>query len=165
MINLGIVIAISEYTDDAKNLPACTRDGEAVLHVLRASDRFAEILHLEANTTASQVKSQLADFAKSHIGKEIGEIVFYFTGHGEFIGNEFYYLMTDYQSRKRNQTALQNSELDGIIRGLNPNIFVKIVDACHSGINYIKSADEFDEYLKSTDQQFRRLNGAVFLSE
>jgi hypothetical protein len=40
---------------------------------------------------------------------------------------------------------------------LNPRLYVKIVDACHSGVTYIKSADEFTEYLKSAQPAFNKL--------
>jgi hypothetical protein len=157
MINLGVVVAVSEYTGDAKNLPACREDGAAIAHVLKASGRFDDILHIDTETAGTSVKQRLAEFAKTHKGKEVGEVFFYFTGHGEFIGDEFYYLLTDYQAKKRNQTSLDNSELDGIIRALSPRLFVKIVDACHSGVSYIKTPDDFREYLKSADKKFEKI--------
>lgn len=157
MINLGVVIAVSEYTADAGSLPACRQDGAAITHVLRSSGRFEEILHIDHDTTAPIVKQRLADFAKKYSSQEVGEFVFYFTGHGEFAGDEFYYLLTDYQSKRRKQTSLENSELDGLVRALSPELFVKIVDACHSGVAYIKSADEFQEFLKSGNKNFKKI--------
>jgi hypothetical protein len=157
MINLGIVIAVSDYFGDAKNLPACREDGAAIASVLRASGRFNDILHVDNDTIGTSVKQKLADFAKAHKGKEINEVFFYFTGHGEFVGDEFYYLLTDYQTKKRNQTSLENSELDGIVRSLSPKLFVKVVDACHSGVSYIKAPDDFRDYLKSADKKFEKI--------
>lgn len=156
-MNLGVVIAVSEYTGDAGSLPACREDGAAVAQVLKMSNRFSEVLHIETNTIGTTVKQRLADFAKAHSEKEIEEVFFYFTGHGEFVADEFYYLLTDYQTKKRKQTSLENSELDGIVRALSPKLFVKIVDACHSGVSYIKSADDFTEYLKSANRKFDKV--------
>lgn len=157
MINLGIIIAVSDYSGDAKNLPACREDGAAIAHVLKTSGRFHDVLHIDADTIGTTVKQRLAEFAKTHKDKEIGEVFFYFTGHGEFIGDEFYYLLSDYQAKKRNQTSLENSELDGIVRALSPRLFVKIVDACHSGVSYIKTADDFRDYLKAADKKFEKI--------
>jgi hypothetical protein len=157
MTCLGVVIAVSEYTGEAGNLPACRQDGMAIAHVLKSSGRFDDILHIDSEAIGTNVKQKLADFAKTHKGKEIDEVFFYFTGHGEFVGDEFYYLLTDYQAKKRNQTSLENSELDGIVRALTPKLFVKIVDACQSGVTYIKTPDDFKEYLKGADKKFEKI--------
>src|ERR1700738_3156993 len=157
MTCLGVVIAVSEYGGDASGLPACRQDGAAIAHVLKSSGLFDEILHIDAETIGSNVKQRLADFAKVHKGKPVDEVFFYFTGHGEFVGDEFYYLLTDYQAKKRNQTSLENSELDGIVRALSPKLFVKIVDACQSVVTYIKTADDFRDYLKAADKKFEKL--------
>ena len=141
----------------AKNLPACREDGAAIAHVLKTSGRFDDVLHIDADTIGTTVKQRLAEFAKAHKDKEIGEVFFYFTGHGEFVGDEFYYLLSDYQAKKRNQTSLENTELDGIVRALSPKLFVKIVDACHSGVSYIKTADDFRDYLKAADKKFEKI--------
>ncbi|MGX7743295.1 caspase family protein [Rhodopseudomonas parapalustris] len=156
MARLGIVVAVSDYGGE-KDLPACRRDGLAMARILKSAGRFDDVLHIDADTTAAVVKEKLADFAKLHQGKEIDEVLFYFTGHGEFFGDEFYYLLTDFQAKKRSQTSLENSELDGIVRALSPNLFVKIVDACQSGVSYIKSVDDISEYLKAADKKFRKL--------
>jgi hypothetical protein len=66
--------------------------------------------------------------------------------------------MSDYDSRRRNQTCIQNAELDGLIRTLKPALSVKIVDACHSGVSYIKSPEDFRNYLeKSAQEGFQKL--------
>ncbi len=41
-----------------------------------------------------------------------------------------------------------------MVRPLAPNLFAKIIDACHSGVSYIKDTNNFREYLKSTGGQF-----------
>ena len=151
MADLGIVIAVSDYTQDAKPLPACNRDGAAMAEVLRLSGRFDDILRIDQETKSTQVKQRLAAFIKSHRATEIEEVVFYFTSHGEFHNNAFYYLLTKCQQRRLRQTSLENNELDNIVRSINPSLFVKIVDACHSGMTYIKTPEEFAEYIKSAN--------------
>jgi hypothetical protein len=157
MTNLGIVIAVSDYLGDTGSLPACRRDGAAIVEVLGSAGKFHDILYIEQDTNSTTVKQKLAEFIKNYSEKDIGEVVFYFTGHGEFFGQDFYYLLTDYQQRRRKQTALQNSELDNFIRALRPKLFVKIVDACHSGVTYIKNSDEISEYFKSSKSNFEKL--------
>lgn len=157
MINLGIVIAVCEYVGGASNLPACSQDGLAMAKVLEIEPRFDDVILIDGDTRSSTVKSRLIEFINRYKGKEIGDIVFYFTGHGDFSGDEFYYLLSDYDPKRRKQTSIENSELDDLIRNLNPSLFVKIVDACHSGVAYIKSADDFHDYLKSAKAQFRKL--------
>ena len=157
MVNLAIIIAVSQYSGDAIGLPACSQDGKAVAEVLRASGRFNDILQLDSDTSSTTVKQKLSEFVESYRNSQLNEMFFYFTGHGEFDSNNFYYLLSDYQTKKIRQTSLENSELDNIIRNLSPALFVKIVDACHSGMTYIKSPDAYNEYLKGTGQGFKKL--------
>jgi Caspase domain len=157
MASLGIIIAVSNYSADVGQLPACSRDGVAMADMLRISGQFADILHIADDTSSTNVKQRLSEFVSQHRGEEIDQVAFYFTGHGEFVGDELYYLLTDYQPRRRRQTSLENREVDNIVRSLNPRLYVKIVDACHSGVTYIKSHDEFTTYLKAAQPTFDKL--------
>ena len=157
MINIGIVIAVSDYSGDAAPLPACGKDGEAIAALLKSDPRFDDVLLISGDTKSSVVKPKLIDFLGKFKGKEIGDVVFYFSGHGDFSGDDFYYLLSDFEQKRRKQTSLENSELDNLIRHLSPALFVKIVDACHSGVAYIKSTDDFREYLKGATGKFNKL--------
>jgi Caspase domain len=106
MTNLGIVIAVSNYAGDATPLPACVRDGEAIAALLRSDARFGEVMLISGDTKSSAVKAKLIDFLNRFKGKEIGHIVFYFSGHGDFAGDDFYYLLSDYEQKRRKQTSL-----------------------------------------------------------
>lgn len=157
MTNIGIVVAVSDYSGDATPLPACGRDGAAIATLLRSDPRFDEVLLISGDTKASVVKPKLIDFLNKFKGKEIGDVVFYFSGHGDFSGDDFYYLLSDFDQKRRKQTSLENSELDSLIRHLSPALFIKIIDACHSGVAYIKSGDDIREYLKSATGKFKNL--------
>ncbi|MDH3031452.1 caspase family protein [Methylobacterium fujisawaense] len=159
MASIAVVIAVSNYGGPPNDLAACAQDGLAIKELLEASGRFNRILYVHDNTTSTVVKTQLAEFIKAHHNQEIDEVLFYFTGHGEFIAGtgELYYLLSDYNSRHKRSTSLENSEVDDLVRPLNPKLFVKIVDACNSGKTYIKSRDEIDEYLKSAHAKFSKL--------
>jgi hypothetical protein len=157
MTNLAIVIAVSEYGTEADNLPACKRDGALMASVLEASGKFSEILVISDKTDSAFVKEQISSVIRNYKNKDVNEVLFYFSGHGRFVNDEFYFIMSDYSSRQIKTTSLENSELDSLIRSLKPNLFVKIVDACNSGVNYIKKPDEWENYLKSMDSTFNSL--------
>lgn len=156
MINLGIVLAIHNY-EQLGQLPGCWKDGEVISKALTMESRFTDVLVIRDDVSSSIIKARIIEFIDKYKDSEIGDFVFYFTGHGEYHGNDFYHLLPDYDPKKRNQTALQNSELDNLIRNLNPALCVKIVDACHSGISYIKDHRDFEEHLKSTQSGFKKL--------
>ncbi len=152
MKNLAVILAVSTYLR-ADPLPACTRDGEAVAEVIKSSGRF-ETLVISGDNGAAEVKQELVEFVNANKGEKIDQFVFYFTGHGDLVGEEFYYILSDYEKTRIKQTSLENSELDNLVRSLVPQLFVKIVDACHSGVSYIKSAEQLQEYIKGTKDRF-----------
>lgn len=157
MKNLAVVVAIATYLDKENNLPGCINDGEAFYTLLNASNKFSDILYLKGEVSSTALKKKLTDFVKLYKGEEIGEFVFYFSGHGDFYGDNFYYIPSDYDSKRRMQSSLQNSELDDIVRCLQPSLFAKFVDACHSGQAYIKSTETFKDYLETTKPGFKNI--------
>lgn len=58
----------------------------------------------------------VAGIIAKYTGKEVEEIFFYVTGHGQFYDNEFYYLLSDFDKTKRKKTSLENTELDQMFR-------------------------------------------------
>jgi len=52
------------------------------------------------------------------------------------------------------QTSLQNSEIDNWLRTLNPKLAVKVVDACHSGVGYVKDRQYLQTLLQKTTNRF-----------
>lgn len=155
-MNLGIIIGVANYRDPLVSLPACMRDAQAISGLLKASSKFEEVLFLASDTSSASLKKQLIDFITAHKGKQVEEVFFYYSGHGEFSGDEFFYLLSDFDSRRRKQTSLENSELDNVIRTLSPDIAIKVIDACNSGIPYIKESDAFTTYLKGTQNSFNK---------
>lgn len=155
-MNIGIIIAISDYIDkELSNLPACQNDATAMAKLLRSDSKFDDILIIDESTKASEVKSKVTEFVSKHKANEIKEIVFYYTGHGELVDNEFYYLLSDFDSSRRKQTSLENSEVDNLLRSLSPNLTVKIVDACQSGTRYLKDRSALSEYVKKNRHEFK----------
>ncbi|HDX8590384.1 TPA: caspase family protein [Aeromonas dhakensis] len=155
-MNLGIVLAISDYGSQQNDLPGCKIDGSAISSIFKSDDKFDDALIISENTTSGNVKGQLIDFINKYKDKEINDVVFYYTGHGDFSGNEFYFLLSDYDSSRKKQTTLENAELDNLLKTLGAKVTVKIVDACHSGQAYIKDSDAFDKYLHDTKSRFAK---------
>ncbi|HCE3405209.1 TPA: caspase family protein [Vibrio parahaemolyticus] len=153
-MNLGIVLAVSDYGNPQNDLPGCDADGQAISTILKLDDKFNDLLVLSENTTSANVKTHLIEFINKHKEQEIEEVVFYYTGHGDFSGKEFYFLLSDYDPARRKQTTLENAELDNLLKTLGAKVTVKIVDACHSGQAYIKDSDAFDKYLNETKSSF-----------
>lgn len=147
MSNLAVVVAVSEYIGQ-NSLPACKNDGRAIAHLLKATGRYDHVLLIDEDTNSSAVKGRIASYIKEN-KEPVDEFFFYFSGHGDFDGSDFQYILTDFNEKKRKQTTFSNEELDGMVRAVSPKLYVKIVDACHSGVAYIKGPEELGEHLKS----------------
>lgn len=155
-MNLAIVIAVSNYSNPSNNLPASKKDGEIISGILSNSKKFDEILSIFDNEPSLKIKEILSNFFSKHKGEKINELFFYYSGHGEFSNDEFYYLLSDFDRKRKNQSSLQNSEVDDLIRTLNPEIVVKVIDACQSGTSYIKENDVLNKYFNDTKRGFNK---------
>jgi len=152
-MNLAVIVGISNY-GGSNDLPACKIDAEAINNVIKLTSKFDKMLTISDTTTANEVKDRLVKFVEEHKGQAIEEVFFYFTGHGEFYDNEFYYLMSDYNNLKRKTTTLQNTELDNLLRSLNPKLAIKFVDACNAGVTYVKEDNALEKYIKQSQNTF-----------
>lgn len=152
-MRVAIVLGVSRYVEH-NNLPACRNDAALIADLLHATGAYGEVLKLVDEQPTVAVKEKLVDFFERHYGGEIEEVLFYYTGHGEFMNNEFYFLLSDFTASRRKQTSLQNSELDGWLRRLEPGVAIKIVDACQAGVHYIKDPTAFKKYLQSTPERY-----------
>ncbi len=154
-MNIAILIGVSEYKQGIQDLPGCEHDIMAFDKLIKATSKYDDILSISDNSDSSKIKEKLVNFINLYKASEINEILFYFTGHGDYANDDFFYILSDFDSENRTQTSLQNSELDNLLKSLNPQLVVKIVDACHSGVNYIKGLEALDAYIKSTKSQFQ----------
>jgi hypothetical protein len=155
-MNIGIVIGVSEYSDSKNNLPGCKVDSENIYAILNKSNKYDDILILDKKMSSATLKEKLTDFISSNKTNQIDELFFYFTGHGEFFNDEFYYLLSDFEPTKRKQTTLQNDEVDTLIKTLKPNLVVKVIDACQSGKSYIKEYNVINKYFEKTVEKFNK---------
>ncbi len=155
-MDIAIVIGISKYTDTNNNLPGCKNDAEAIYKTLQKAEKFDPILYINEDETSAKTKELIIKFISEHQNKQINELFFYYSGHGEFSNEQFYYLLSDYDSKKKNQTSLQNNEIDDLIRTLSPNLIVKVIDACQSGASYIKENNVLTKYFDESKKGFRK---------
>jgi hypothetical protein len=151
-MRIGILIGISEY-DNYNDLPGCDNDIKAINEVLNTSKEFDEIKVFNKRVESSNIKSELSNLFSEWKGNDIDELFFYFSGHGSFINNEFYYILSDFEETQKRQTSLQNSEIDNMIKSIKPKMVTKVIDACQSGVSYIKGNTNIVEkyYSKTTD--------------
>ncbi len=153
-MKIAILIGVDIYTSQLGNLPACKKDVKLIKEILEATGEFSEILFISDNCNSDYVKSTISNFVSEIKDEQIDEVFFYFTGHGDFYEQQFYYILSDYNTSKRKQTSLENSEVDNWLRNLNPKLTIKVVDACHSGTTYIKSQSAINEILEKSTSRF-----------
>jgi len=154
MARIAIIIGVSTYVRQ-QHLPACANDAELVRFVLNCSNEYEDILYLAGpDTNSDEVKHQLTQFVEKHKARsDLDEVFFFYSGHGQFIDDEFYYIFSDFDDSRRNRTSLKNSELDGYLRTLCPNLAVKIVDACNAGVQYVKDVGGLSEIIEKGSKE------------
>ena len=163
MKNLAIIISVSDY-QNALDLPACKKDIEIMEQLLCATPKY-DILCINDPIGKGEVIQRIENFLpKNDDSTDIGEILFYFTGHG-YQDTEAHFVLYNTSLEKINTTSLNNNEVDAIARRYNPKLYVKIIDACQSGLSYIKSASMDDklEICPRWDKPEKGLENGIFM--
>lgn len=152
----AILMAQSDY-QNVNKLPACKNDLTHMTNLIEETHSYDKVIIIDDKTsTASDAKDKIIQFVETSKGEQLDEIFLYFSGHGDFDGKEFYYVWSDYLNTKKRQTCLQNSEIDALIKQLSPKMVIKVVDACHSGIPYVKDNDSMAKFLTSSEKDFNK---------
>lgn len=142
-MKIAILLGIAKYQNPVDNLPACDVDLDLMDHLLHATGEYQDIVTVSGNDRkAGDVKNEMSEWFAKYVGQPIDEVFFYYTGHGMFADGEFHFPLYDYEETRLRQTSLSNSELDSWLRSLHSELTVKVIDACHSGISYIKGGNE-----------------------
>lgn len=157
-MRLAIIGGISDYLFQQK-LEACGNDAATMRAFLDATKTYSDICILDREITGADAKKVISEFIQKHRGNQVEELLFYFSGHGDRVEDDFFYALSDYRPEKRESSGLRNSELDSLIRNLAPELTVKIVDACYSGSTYIKSEDDIGPVVQKSakDNQLKKL--------
>ncbi|MBO2642408.1 caspase family protein [Shewanella algae] len=154
-MNLAIIIGVEKYqSSNFDDLLACKNDAKVVSEVLNNVKDIKETLYINDNEAGYEVKRKISDLIEKYKGEVIDELFFYFTGHGDRYEDDFFYLLSDFDLTKRESTGLRNSEVDDWIKTLSPKLCVKVVDACFSGAQYIKSESNTEIELKKSAQKY-----------
>lgn len=145
MKNIAILIGVSDYKNKSNDLPMCENDVEAIHRIVLASQKYEIVEVIKGNVNSSQLRNRIIEIEKN-IDEDVGELFFYFSGHGYVLKNHFYFCTSDTDLNDINSTAIEHEQIDDIVRRINPRLYVKVVDACYSSTQYIK---EFDYKTKS----------------
>ena len=89
-MKIAIILAVSQY-QNTSCLPGCVLDGQLVATLLSETNKYSEVLLIDKNTSSVSVKEKLSELIENNKGRAFDEVVFYYTGHGDFRNNEFYY--------------------------------------------------------------------------
>ncbi|RVT93451.1 caspase family protein [Sphingomonas crocodyli] len=134
MSSIAILIGNADYLQQTP-LDCCRRDVEAMQRLLEATERFERVdAHIDLRA------EEMRDVVRNALPADGGcdEIFFYFSGHGDQQGADFYYCGTDYDTKQPNLTGLSSSVLHDLCRAASPTTLVTVTDACYSGTLLIK---------------------------
>jgi len=148
--NLAIIVGVTDYVEEELRFPACENNVSIVRDLLLGSGKFSVIVL--PSDDAKNLISQIADVIGNFRSKDIGEVFFYFTGHGEFVNDGLRFMLRDYSTERSAQTTLENSELDRLLGSLSPTLVVKVVDACFSGALHLKCSAGFADKMMAQPQ-------------
>jgi hypothetical protein len=135
LTNVAILIGNSQY-ETLSALTCCEADVHAIKELIDATGKF-ESIQIILNSAASPLKDRIREAFNNH--KPLGEVFFYFTGHGFLHETEFFFCATNFDAKRPNETGLSNSELHNLLRSLEARLVVKVIDACNSGTLLVKS--------------------------
>ena len=139
MANIALVIGNTEY-QTLPDLDCCAADLEAIHELLKATERY-DAIEIITNSDSFTLKERIRSTIDAH--KSIGEIFFYFTGHGFQHNTDFFFCACNFDSKRPNETGLSNSELHTLLRSPDADLVVKVIDACNSGTLLVKANGEF----------------------
>ncbi|EES89416.1 caspase family protein [Helicobacter canadensis] len=152
MKNIAILVGNSEYQNLGK-LDFCKKDINSIQKILDLNKKFE--IHIFENYQSEQLKSELSKIIRELEKSKINELLFYYTGHGVF-KEQFYYLPINFTDKQFETTSLSNNELDDMLKSLDTEMVIKIIDACQSGQQYIKESDQMSVKKSLTQHSFKK---------
>jgi hypothetical protein len=135
-MNLAVIVSVSEY-QFAPGLPGCKLDAQHMQQMLQLTGRFDDILVLDQSPTTAEIRATLKTWIRRYKGQLVDEVFWYFTGHGLYYGDARF-CGREFSPQLLEATSLGNQEVDNLLRLLQPRVVVKVIDACQSGVPYIK---------------------------
>jgi len=89
MKNLAIIIGIDKY-QNASDLIACKNDAEIVYEIINKSKKYEDIIYINGENDHRKILKELEELKLRNENDEIGEIFFYFSGHGHSEDNRLH---------------------------------------------------------------------------
>ena len=127
--NYAVVVGIDEYSD-LMALHTCDNDAKSVADLLNSLGYKVILLSGDSGTKPTKHNILNVALRDANLKKSKGNIIFYFSGHGEKDRNGNFYLIP--QDANGNHTSyISDSELKQYLKDLK-NLAV-IVDACNGG--------------------------------
>lgn len=160
MNNVAIIIGESKYdNNDIENLEMCKKDASRIHEVIKKSHKYNKIFFVTDGK-----KEEIYDiFLNLKKIEKIDELFFYYSGHGYQRNGSFYYITKETEINRINSTSINNMDIDAIVRECSPSLFVKIVDACNSGNQYIKNIFLDDITIKNIEESKIGFNNCFFM--
>lgn len=134
MASIAILIGNANYSHQSQ-LECCQNDVKAMQGLLEATGKFDRI-ESHVDVDADQMRTIVRDALP--VDEACDEVFFYFSGHGDSQGTEFYFCGTGYDPKKPNLTGVGHDELTTLFRCAQPKTLVSVIDACFSGAHLIK---------------------------
>ena len=142
LINVAFCFGTSKY-DSQPDLDAVENDLEVMYNILKKSNEFSkDHTYKWINNTSDNLLKLFQEKIKelkNDANTAINTLFLYYSGHGTLLNGDFRFLGKNYDSNTPNSTSISNNSIDDLIKSVNPKLTIKIIDACHSGIQYIKS--------------------------
>ena len=162
-IRIAILVGVPDY-ERLPALPACANDVAQMVEILRATGAYDDVEKIVDGSSAD-TKDTIRRFFEKHRGATIGEVFFYYSGHGTY-DDDLLLCCTDYAKNRPRTTSIENKEIDELIRSVKPGLAVKVIDACNSGVPYIKdSGDAVEKSLKSSGLSSVRFMASCHLEQ
>jgi uncharacterized caspase-like protein len=137
----AVVIGNNTYRDAAgyPALKSAAHDATAVSNVLR--DKYGYQTMLLLNKGRLEMLSALNDMREQL--KPEDNLLIYYAGHGELVGNQGYWIPTD-ASAANNKTWISNAQISDILNTIQAKHILVVADSCYSGAMTRASAPSFD---------------------
>jgi len=132
-----LCIGIDRYSNDITSLNNAVRDAKAFERILKERYGVTKIKSLYDKAATLEGIIGAFDDLKKVITQE-DNLIIYFSGHGELVDEEGYWVPTDAVLNKRH-TYLPNYEVKNFLKTLKAHHVLVIADACFSGALLEKS--------------------------
>jgi len=133
--SIAILIGNTTY-DNLSALACCANDVDEMHSLLSETQKFSQIVKY-VDRPVSSVKDELRELTELENGFD--EVFLYFSGHGVSNSDDFYMCFKGFKESSPNSTGLSRSDAFELIRQLNAELSVVVIDACEAGRNLIKN--------------------------